>query len=1062
MKTSHLIPIVFLLLGQVTSQPLDPDDFSSMFPSESADHNGITYRTAYACQGQTLNISCPNSGDVIKVIRANYGRFSIAICNEEGRTDFSVNCLAPNSFRVMQERCNFRSSCVGDASLFQDQSDPCPSTPKYLEVHYACIRVSTTTTTTKRPLPPWMRTTRYSTTSTTIIPPTDQEAKDDAKRRRVPITLPPTRPQESPESIPGVRGNGQSKTKSILNKFLSSSISSTNIMDTSETPVTLLDGKRGMEKDGESTAIMVDPQTTSSTSTTPVPTAKVTTATVPPSTTPKAWIRKNHVVDFPTTEPPKPNPKASLVDERSFSTNPLLEYPGYCSPRRVRTLDWSWTRPNTVAVMPCPLTTSGMARWKCGHNGRYVTPHPDLSQCQSIWLKKIRNRLIHEQLSLVHVARDILYHLGSHPLFGGDLQTLAGVLDLMTSGLRGELSGIPTREQRKAVVAEYVQSAVHVSSQVLEDRNVISGAWKDLPSLQERLHVFSAFLTVLEDSGLLLLEGAVQDNLETTVQGKNVLISVRNVSFRQMLPMNLPSEAALAAKDWSGRTESVMVPPVVLMENMERGGGANVVFVMIKNGKLIVNEDPNRVNDSAIDDSVRREPVHGESLISDAKEPVPKNMISHVLSVALGGPNAKHHEHFLPKTSKPLEITFQHLIPNVTSPQCVFWHPRQQDWSLEGCQLVKTNQSHSICSCEHLSSYALVDGGPLADLSHDWPWWMWIAIILVISLVSVGIFILLAFICIVCKRRRGWQKPLKDEAMESRPGLCCCLKSTKMGTSHSDSFQDHHDMLESPTFHQTNPRLRDAPGGHLDRGMHLTLRPMISSPMPSADPPPDLVRMQQFNTQPFPQNTAPRRNNLHYQPQPQEATPWHHHTTRPTPSNAAARNKWHGPGSSKVVETPERPLLTDFPSPGQFSNTNHIYMEVQDPWHQGHYDMDPNYSPTTLMSQHQPIHLPIMVAESSNSSQSSGYASATFQNQQQKMPTVPTGRDESRGGSSQVFSISSRGHHPTNGRLTSSSRNRPNNLSKGTNGRAKYQYAGREDHGLRSPGSMSVEQTQLI
>lgn len=55
--------------------------------------------------------------------------------------------------------------------------------------------------------------------------------------------------------------------------------------------------------------------------------------------------------------------------------------------------------------------------------------------------------------------------------------------------------------------------------------------------------------------------------------------------------------------------------------------------------------------------------------------------------------------------------------------------------------------------------------------------------------------------------------------MEPQSGLCCCLKSTKMGTSHSDSFQDHHDMLESPTFHQNNPRLRDNMESHLDRGM---------------------------------------------------------------------------------------------------------------------------------------------------------------------------------------------------------------------------------------------------
>lgn len=65
---------------------------------------GHTYLTEYACQGDSVDIRCARPGDVIRVVRANYGRFSVAICNEEGRTDFSVNCLAPNSFSVMQNR----------------------------------------------------------------------------------------------------------------------------------------------------------------------------------------------------------------------------------------------------------------------------------------------------------------------------------------------------------------------------------------------------------------------------------------------------------------------------------------------------------------------------------------------------------------------------------------------------------------------------------------------------------------------------------------------------------------------------------------------------------------------------------------------------------------------------------------------------------------------------------------------------------------------------------------------------------------------------------------------
>jgi hypothetical protein len=58
------------------------------------------YDTAYACEGKTLEIEC-GEGKLIHLIRANYGRFSITICNEHGNTEWSVNCMSPKSFRVL-------------------------------------------------------------------------------------------------------------------------------------------------------------------------------------------------------------------------------------------------------------------------------------------------------------------------------------------------------------------------------------------------------------------------------------------------------------------------------------------------------------------------------------------------------------------------------------------------------------------------------------------------------------------------------------------------------------------------------------------------------------------------------------------------------------------------------------------------------------------------------------------------------------------------------------------------------------------------------------------------
>lgn len=61
------------------------------------------YDTAYACEGKTLKIEC-KEGELIHLIRANYGRFSITICNDHGNTDWSVNCMSPKSLRVLHNR----------------------------------------------------------------------------------------------------------------------------------------------------------------------------------------------------------------------------------------------------------------------------------------------------------------------------------------------------------------------------------------------------------------------------------------------------------------------------------------------------------------------------------------------------------------------------------------------------------------------------------------------------------------------------------------------------------------------------------------------------------------------------------------------------------------------------------------------------------------------------------------------------------------------------------------------------------------------------------------------
>ena len=96
----------------------------------------IHYKTTYACEGKQLDLSC-SDGQMIHLVRANYGRFSLSICNPSGQIDLSVNCMSYKSYLIMQDRCSQSSNCsiVVSSKTF---GDPCPGTSKYLEVQYHC------------------------------------------------------------------------------------------------------------------------------------------------------------------------------------------------------------------------------------------------------------------------------------------------------------------------------------------------------------------------------------------------------------------------------------------------------------------------------------------------------------------------------------------------------------------------------------------------------------------------------------------------------------------------------------------------------------------------------------------------------------------------------------------------------------------------------------------------------------------------------------------------------------------------------------------------------------
>ena len=60
-------------------------------------------------------------------------------------------------------------------------------------------------------------------------------------------------------------------------------------------------------------------------------------------------------------------------------------------------------------------------------------------------------------------------------------------------------------------------------------------------------------------------------------------MSVKGMNFGHMSKMKLPSEAAVASEHWSNFTNSVEIPSLDLMEHMQQGGNAQIMFLSFKN-----------------------------------------------------------------------------------------------------------------------------------------------------------------------------------------------------------------------------------------------------------------------------------------------------------------------------------------------------------------------------------------------------------------------------------------------------------------------------------------------
>ncbi|XP_048264306.1 latrophilin Cirl-like isoform X2 [Bombus affinis] len=658
------------------------------------------YDTAYACEGKTLWIEC-GEGKLIHLIRANYGRFSITICNEHGNTDWSVNCMSPKSFRVLNSECNYRNSCSVDVRSEIFEEDPCPGTGKYIEAQYYCL--AATTTTTSRPSPPWIMASQpsvWSTAKPTVRPPSRITTPQAQQPPQPPAPSTPTLPITTTPSPTSTRSPVDTEVLEVDQDLISpANVPSANVP--AVPPIV--------------------PETTQAT----------TTSTFAP------W-RTSRRTTVPSTLYPE-----------SSSNGQWYDYGRQvCPPVIARNLSWNTTRAGDVAVQSCPGGANGLARWRCLARADTAFWHrdsPDLSECRSVWLTTLENRVTEGDV-ILGISRELSQVTNnSRGLYGGDMMITTKIIKNMAEKMAQDIRTYQDANQREVSVTELLQGVVRTGSNLLDKAQMAS--WKDL-SHQEQMRVATSLLIGLEENAFLLADTLMHEKT-ITHEGRNILMEVRVLDARNIgddLEV-FPTEAA--QQRWAASNDRVELTRGALLENSE-GGIVRLVFMAF----------------DRLEEILQPQAEVSSLVMNDDPQPLPKRnttrlLNSKVISASLG--KGRHIQ-----LSEPVRVYFKHLsIENVTNPTCVFWDYILSAWSEEGCEIRKTNETHTVCECNHLTNFAvLMDVHAVRlDIAHQ------VALQIITYIGCIISVVCLVLAILTFQLFRG----LKSDRTTIHKNLCVCL-----------------------------------------------------------------------------------------------------------------------------------------------------------------------------------------------------------------------------------------------------------------------------------------------
>uniref|UniRef100_A0A915AR09 Uncharacterized protein n=2 Tax=Parascaris TaxID=6254 RepID=A0A915AR09_PARUN len=420
---------------------------------------------------------------------------------------------------------------------------------------------------------------------------------------------------------------------------------------------------------------------------------------------------------------------------------------GYCEEH-----EWNGMRiPSTPAcqevILPCPNpeTTIGVVVQKCNCDTQEWWQEPDTNNCTHKWIAEL-NEAIQNNDPAENISRTLSNNLQltlESGIYGGDIIGSVDISEELLSLARRQYNLVHDRHERSAKATAFTEELGEAGDQLLG--SVAEPVWMQLnPNV--RIAKASTLMSVLEQSAILMADFIFSkqkkmdfDNwaLEVQVQKRQIfpaddvpqipaMLSSGSSSETQFTHSSsntykltstfiaLPPSHATSTEppvehviSFSGfsLSPSMSLPPVnVLEESYEQSTGntQNEALRTPSNGFVV---SP-RMRTVSFSRNPTRLGYYIFKSVGSLLTPRGSQIInSLVIGASVNNPNQSLR---LP-TSNPVTFTFYHIhTTDVANPQCVFWNSTKKVWSDEGCEMLRTSDESTDCSCNHLTSFAIL------------------------------------------------------------------------------------------------------------------------------------------------------------------------------------------------------------------------------------------------------------------------------------------------------------------------------------------------------------------